>query len=243
MKHTLSLSACFPPLPNRRVVARGLQVPNENPAACRPGTPTGRVFKSHWLRLCLAAALATFVCGDLSAEDSKPKPVEPAKAPANDTPAKLTAEQQKAVDFAKRYDTARTPRSKHEAWRGVREVQLRVRLADAEAKAALSEERVVKAFTEKLASAGIKVVESDGAPFLYLSVNTVDSGPALGFDVRLELLEETVLVRPGSFLKIHVKSWDTAQFGTASQAALSQQLSNAVLGVLKSLSAGLGEAQ
>ena len=240
--NTFSLRACLH-LPNRRVRARGLQAPTEATAICGPEAPTGRVFKSPWLQLCLALAVATLACGSLAAEEAPPKSAEAAKAPVKELSGKLTDQQQKAIDFAERYEAARTPRSKHDTLRGVRAVQLRVVLVDAEARENLSKSAVVSAATERLAAAGVKVVESDSAPYLVLSVNTVDCGIVLAFDVRLEFIEEVVLPRADGFLKTVVKSWDTSQFGSASKAVSSDHLAAAVLAVLKRLTAGLAESK
>lgn len=199
--------------------------------------------KPHWLGLCLAASVATLACGCLPAQETPRKPSEAAKAPAQEPSGKLTDQQQKAVDFAKRYASARTPRSKHDAWRGVRAVQLRVVFLDSDARANLSQPAVESAAAERLAAAGVKVVEREDAPYLVLSVNTVDCGSVLAYDVRLELLEEVVLLRPGQFQKTVVKSWQSAQFGSALKTDASDHVASAVLAVLKELTAGLGESK
>ena len=199
--------------------------------------------KSQWLALSFAVSVAAFACGYLPAQETPRKPTEPAKAPAQEFSTKLTDQQQKAVDFAKRYFSARTPKSKHDAWRGVRAVQLRVVFLDSDARANLSKPAVESAVAERLAAAGLKVVEREDAPYLVLSVNTVDCGSVLAYDVRLELLEEVVLLRPGQCLKTVVKPWQSAQFGSTLKTDAGDHLATAVLAGLKELTAGLAESK
>ena len=78
---------------------------------------------------------------------------------------------------------------------------MRIVLVTPEVKAALSESKIVSAAIETLKAAGAKVVESESAPILILSVDNLDLGTALTFKVRLELIEEVKLSRQGEFLK------------------------------------------
>jgi hypothetical protein len=195
------------------------------------------------ITIALIAAASLVGCGKASATDqeSVTKTHESTAEVSKATSAKLTDEQQQAINFAKRYSGARLGESKNSVLHGVQAVQLRVVLVTSDAMATLSESKVVGAATQTLKSVGVQVVESDGAPILILSVDTLDLGSALTFNVRLELIEEVVLARQSEFLKTMVKSWDTSQFGGALKADAGEYLSTAVLKALKKFADGLRE--
>lgn len=195
------------------------------------------------LALAAAAWATCFAAFSVAADETPcPKPAASTNEVAKPEPPKLTESQQKAVEFTKRYEAARTVESKHEAWRGVRAVQLMVRLLDPAVRSALDKDRVVQAVTDKLATGGVRIVERSDAPYLVLSADAVGSGGVYGYNVKLELIEETVLERPGTFLKTMVTTWDNSQFGVASHAALGAQLSGSIMRTLERLAEGLRAA-
>lgn len=205
--------------------------------------------RSSWINrfavctIALTAAIwASCSAGESAADRQRAaKAHESTDEVAKTSSAKLNDDQQQAIDFAKKYSGARPTGNKNGVLRGVREVQLKIVLVTPESKATLSESKVVGAATQTLNSAGVRVVESDSAPFLVLSVDTVDNGSALSYNVRLELIETVTISRHGEFLKTVVTSWSTSQFGAALQAEAGHDLSTAVLKVLNKFADGLRE--
>lgn len=161
------------------------------------------------------------------------------KSVTNEVPANLKEDQQATIEFVQCYRTARTSPEKSAVLRGLRAVQLKVVLGTPEAQSILSQPKLVAAINEVLRTSGVRFVTDGDAPYLVLSVDTLDLGRGLAFQLQLDFIEQVVLPRKGEFLKTLVKSRDNAQFGGAATGVARDYLTTSISKVMKKFTDGV----